>query len=58
MGRQGGGDLAADAAGELASPAVGGYADLEGSIGISREEGEGAEVGSVDNVDGYTIALA
>lgn len=44
--------VATDARGQLAAAAVGGDADLEGSIGVGGQEGEGAEVGGIDDVDG------
>lgn len=58
VGRQGGGDLATDARGELAAAAVGGDANLERAVAVGGEEGEGAEIGGVDDVDGDAVALA
>jgi hypothetical protein len=58
VGGEGGGDVAPDAGGEFAPFAVGGYADLEGAVGVCGEEGEGAEGGGVDDVDGDAVAFA
>lgn len=58
VGGEGGGDFAADARGELAAFAVGCYADLEGAVGVCGKEGEGAEGGGVDDVDGDAGAFA
>lgn len=58
VGWQRGGDFAADAGGELAAAAVCGDADLEGAVGVDGEEGEGAEMGGIDDVDGDAVALA
>ena len=58
VGGEGGGDFATDARGELAAFAVGCYADLEGAVGVRGEEGEGAEGGGVDDVDGDAVAFA
>ncbi|KFY77740.1 hypothetical protein V498_09269, partial [Pseudogymnoascus sp. VKM F-4517 (FW-2822)] len=58
VGGEGGGDVAPDAGGELAASAVGGYADLEGAVGVCGEEGEGAEGWGVDDVDGDAVAFA
>ncbi|KAJ6446842.1 hypothetical protein O9K51_01615 [Purpureocillium lavendulum] len=55
---QGGGDLAPDARGELAAAAVCGDADLERAVGVDGEEGKGAEVRRVDDVDGDAVAAA
>lgn len=58
VGRQGGGDFPTDARGELAAAAVCGDADLERAVAVGGEQGEGAEMGGVDDVDGDAIALA
>lgn len=58
VGWQRGGDFAADARGKLAAAAVCGDADLERAVVVGGEEGEGAEMGGVDDVDGDAAALA
>jgi hypothetical protein len=55
---QGGGDVPTDPGGELASAAVCGDADLQRAVGVGGEEGEGAELGGVDDVDGDAMAFA
>lgn len=55
---EGRGDVATDAGGELAAFAVGGYSDLEGAVGVCGEEGEGAEGGGVDDINGDAVAFA
>ena len=55
---EGGGNFATDSRGEFAASAVGGYADLEGAVGVCGEEGEGTESRGVGDVYGNAASSA
>ena len=58
IGWEGGGDLAFYASGEFTTVARGGDANLERAVRVGGEEGEGAEGGCVDYIDGDAKAPA